>query len=52
MEDFCFRCNDLNVGETLLRLLKGSGAFRFKNAIHSMGIEKDWYKFRRTNLRN
>jgi hypothetical protein len=35
----------------LLRLIKGSGAFRrFKNAIHSMGVEKDWYQFRRTEL--
>ncbi|MDX6443427.1 MAG: hypothetical protein QOH71_501 [Blastocatellia bacterium] len=51
MEDFCLRCQDRNVGETLLRSIKGSGAFgRFKNAINSMGVEKDWYQFRRTKL--
>jgi hypothetical protein len=51
MEDFCLECQDRNVGQTLLRLIKGSGAFRrFKNAIHSMGMEKDWYQFRRTEL--
>jgi Uncharacterised protein family (UPF0158) len=44
-------CQERNVGETLLRLIKGSGAFgRFKNAIHSMDVEKDWYQFRRTEL--
>jgi hypothetical protein len=51
MEDFCLEIQDRNVAETLLRLIKGSGAFRrFKNAIHSMGVEKDWYQFRRTEL--
>jgi hypothetical protein len=51
MEDFCLECQERNVGETLLRLIKGSGAFgRFKNAIHSMDVEKDWYQFRRTEL--
>jgi hypothetical protein len=51
MEDFCLECQDRNVGETLLSLIKGSGAFgRFKNAIHSMGVAKDWHQFRRTEL--
>jgi hypothetical protein len=51
MEDFCRQTKDPNVGETLRGLIKGSGAFRrFMNAIHSMGIEKDWYQFRGTEL--
>lgn len=51
MEGFCLECQDRDVGETLLSQIKGSGAFgRFKNAIHSMGVEKDWYQFRRTEL--
>lgn len=51
MEDFCMETQDRNVAETLSGLIKGSGAFRrFKNAIHSMGVEKDWYQFRRTQL--
>lgn len=42
MEDF---------GEDLRRLIKGSGAFRrFKNAIYSMGVDKAWYQFRRTEI--
>ncbi|HXM47072.1 MAG TPA: UPF0158 family protein [Pyrinomonadaceae bacterium] len=51
MEDFCRQIQNRSVGETLLGLIKGSGAFkRFKNAIHSMGMEKDWYQFRRTEI--
>jgi len=51
MEDFCLEIQNRSVGETLLGLIKGSGAFRrFKNAIHSMGVEKDWYQFRRTEF--
>jgi hypothetical protein len=51
MEDFCLQIQNRSVGETLLGLIKGSGAFkRFKNSIHSMGVEKDWCQFRRTEL--
>ncbi|SRR6266436_1456051 len=51
MEDFCLEIQNRHVGETLLGLIKGSGAFkRFKNAIHSMGVEDDWYQFRRTEF--
>lgn len=51
MEDFCFSFEDRRVGENLRRLIKGSGAFRrFKHAIHSMGIEKSWYEFKRAKL--
>jgi hypothetical protein len=51
IEDFCLEVQDWNLGETLRGLIKGSGAFRrFKNAINSMGIEEDWYQFRRTEF--
>jgi len=51
MEDFCLAFEDHQVGQDLLQLIKGSGAFRrFKNAIHSIGIEKAWYEFKRSEL--
>jgi len=51
MEEFCLAFDDRQVGEQLLRQIKGSGAFRrFKNAIYSMGAEKAWYEFRRTEI--
>lgn len=51
MEDFCLAFKDRQVGQDLLRRIKGGGAFRrFKNAIHEMGIEKAWYEFKRSEL--
>lgn len=51
MEEFCLAFDDRQVGEQLLRQIKGSGAFRrFRNAIYSMGVEKAWYEFRRTEI--
>ena len=51
MEDFCLAFEDRQVGQDLLRQIKGAGAFRrFKNSIHSMGIEKAWYEFKRSEL--
>jgi len=51
MEDFCLTFEDRQIGQDLLRLIKGSGAFgRFKNAIHELGIEKVWYVFKRSAL--
>jgi hypothetical protein len=51
MEDFCLAFEDRRVGADLGRLIKGSGAFRrFKNAIYSMGGDKAWYQFRRTEI--
>ena len=48
MEDFCLAFENRRAGEDLHRLIKGSGAFRrFKDAIHSKGIEEAWYQFRR-----
>lgn len=51
MEEFCLAVEDRRVGPELLRLIKGSGAFRrFRNAIHEMGIGELWYEFRRSEL--
>lgn len=51
MEDFCLAFEDRRIGEDLHGLIKGSGAFRrFKNAIYSMGADKAWYHFRRTEI--
>jgi uncharacterized protein UPF0158 len=51
MEEFCLVFEDRKVGEQLLGQIKGSGAFRrFKDAIYSMGVEKAWYEFRRTEI--
>lgn len=51
MEDFCLSFEDRRVREDLLRLIKGSGAFRrFKDAIYSMDADKAWYQFRRMEL--
>jgi len=51
MEDFCLAFEDRRVGEDLRRLIKGSGAFRrFKDRIYSMGADKAWYQFRRTEI--
>ena len=51
MENFCLAFEDRQVGQDLLRRIKGSGAFRrFKNAINSMGIENAWYEFKRSEL--
>ncbi len=47
MEDFCLAFENRRAGDDLLRLIKGSGAFRrFKDAIYSKGLEKTWYQFR------
>jgi len=51
MEGFCLEFKDRRVGEELLRLIKGSGAFRrFKDAIYSFGVEQDWYQFRQAEI--
>ena len=47
MHAFGAEYKNRQVGEHLLHLIKGSGAFgRFKTAIRSLGIENDWYQFR------
>src|SRR6266498_2855853 len=51
MEDFCRDFEDQQVGKELLRLIKGSGAFkRFKKAINEMGVDKTWYAFKQREL--
>ena len=51
MEEFCLAFEDRRVGQELLRLIKGSGAFRrFKNAIHEMSVENAWCEFKRNEL--
>lgn len=48
MEDFCRDVEDEEISERLLRNIRGSGAFgRFRAAIDVLGIEQDWYQFRR-----
>lgn len=52
MERFCSSQSDAELRETLLSLIRGSGAFRrFKDAIHKYGIVEDWYQFRYAALR-
>lgn len=47
MEAFCHSVNLPELRDQLLRKIRGSGAFgRFKQAIYSLGIEEDWYRFR------
>ena len=51
MEDFCRGFEDRQIGQELLRLIKGSGAFRrFKNAINEMDVDKAWYQFKQRAL--
>src|SRR5947199_3045576 len=51
MEDFCRGFEDKQIGQELLRLIKGSGAFRrFKNAINEMDVDKAWYQFKQRAL--
>ena len=51
MENFCRAFEDRQVGDELLRLMKGSGAFRrFKNAINEMDVDKAWYQFKQRAL--
>ena len=51
MEDFRQAFEDRQIGQHLHGLIKGSGAFRrFKNAIRELGVDKDWYEFKRNEL--
>ena len=52
MEAFCSLPREAGISETLLRDIKGRGAFgRFKDRIHELGIEDDWYKFKEEALK-
>jgi len=47
MEDFCLSVPFEKMRETLLRQIRGSGAFRrFKGLIYRYEIEQDWFRFR------
>ena len=47
MNDFACSIDDLDVRDELLRAIRGRGAFRyFKDSIHRLGIQQDWYDFR------
>jgi hypothetical protein len=47
MEDFCFTINDERSKNILLKAIEGRGAFRrFKDQIHRLGIEQNWYAYR------
>lgn len=47
MENFCLKVSDQRKQESLLRAIKGKGAFRrFKDKIMDFEIEDQWYSYR------
>jgi hypothetical protein len=53
MERFCLSLSDEGLQNELLQAIRGSGAFRrFKDAIHSKGVQDDWYRFRGEALKS
>ncbi|HVF11235.1 MAG TPA: UPF0158 family protein [Abditibacteriaceae bacterium] len=47
MEEFCDAVEEAQTRDDLLYRIRGKGAFRrFKDAIHALGIEQQWYSFR------
>jgi hypothetical protein len=51
MEDFCCSVEDDKIRGELLDKIRGRGAFgRFKDALHMIGIEEEWYRFRQEEL--
>ena len=47
MEKFVASLPDEAIAEQLWRAIKGKGAFRFfKDTLHRLGIEKQWYEYR------
>lgn len=52
MEDFCLRISDQTKQDSLLRAIRGRGAFRrFKDRIIELGIENEWYAYRSEQLK-
>jgi hypothetical protein len=52
IESFCLSQEDHKLRDTLVDLIRGSGAFgRFKEAIHQYSITEAWYHFRRAAYR-
>ena len=51
MESFCISIEDEEASESQQHDIRGAGAFRrFKDSIHSLGIAKDWHKYRESAL--
>jgi hypothetical protein len=51
MEDFCYTVEDEKIRDKLLYAISGRGAFRrFKDAIHFLDIQDDWYRFQNEEL--
>jgi len=51
MEDFCYTVESEKVRDKLLNAISGRGAFRrFKDAIHFLDIQDDWYRFQNEEL--
>jgi len=51
MEEFCYSIADPKVSDTLLRTIRGSGAFgRFRGALEDLDMEQEWYDFRAAEL--
>jgi len=47
MEQFADSLDDEGASDELLTALRGRGAFRyFKDTVHRLGIQEDWYRFR------
>lgn len=47
MERFCLSLDDEEQSDDLFDAIRGRGAFRrFKDGIHRLGIQDDWYRFR------
>lgn len=52
LESFCLSQEDHKLRDTLVDLIRGSGAFgRFKEAIHKYNITEAWYHYRRAAYR-
>jgi hypothetical protein len=52
MQNFCYAVQDEALRNELLDLIRGSGAFRrFKGFVYQKEIEKDWYAYRESAIR-
>ena len=52
MDRFARWVEDERIGEKLSYAIRGRGAFRrFKEAIHRLGVAKEWYEYRERALR-
>lgn len=51
MEKFCLSIEDQRISKSLYHAKKGRGAFRrFKDELHRLGIQDDWYEYRKRAL--